>query len=307
MSSQAPILKGYPQNATNRVSSVQVVCYEFKMRFWKLVLEPALELAGELGRLVVPVSCPGCGRRDEALCSGCASWLQGPLRRVEGQVPRLDDLISGPLMPVWALGTYDGPVRGQIVAFKDKGREDLAKVFAAALARQVGTCLDSATARRMTSGGARRMTGGGARRMTGDGARRRTIGWARRMPDYLVPMPSSRKSERERGRSHLMPLAKAVAKEFHVEPAYVLRKETSRDQVGLGLRARGTARLSLNKRVARKLQAGANILLLDDICTTGATLKSAHETLTKAGFNVVGAVVLAATKPTKTELRVPTG
>ncbi|MDR2702853.1 MAG: ComF family protein [Cellulomonadaceae bacterium] len=223
-----------------------------------------MNILEELARLVVPVACPGCGLRDERLCEACAVWLRGPLRRVEAQVPRLDDLSGRPSLPVWALGSYEGPARGMVVAYKDKGREDLAKVFAAALRTAI------------TSPSGRELLGA-------------KVG-------AVVPMPSSRKAQRERGRSHLTPLAAQVAKELGAKPIHLLRKDTGRDQVGLGARARGSAQVSVRNSIHR-VPARTPVLLFDDIVTTGATLAAARVALTKAGFQVAGALVLVATPP----------
>ena len=82
--------------------------------------------AAELGRLVVPVVCPGCGAPDVPWCSGCVAALApGPPRRVEADAPRLDRLDGVAPLPVWACASYVGPVRELLPAWKDQGRLDL--------------------------------------------------------------------------------------------------------------------------------------------------------------------------------------
>src|SRR5665648_352198 len=76
-------------------------------------------------RLVLPVECPGCRRPDEILCEVCAATLTRPVRRCEEDVPRLDKMDGWPPLPVWTVTTYTGPVRGVVVAWKDRGRRDL--------------------------------------------------------------------------------------------------------------------------------------------------------------------------------------
>jgi len=226
----------------------------------------AMGLLQDLAALLVPVSCPGCGLLDVRLCRSCANWWSGPARRVERQAPRLDDLSGTPMFPVWALADYAESGRGQVVAWKDKGREDLTKVFAAALKREASAVMQQ----------------------TGPIA-------------AVIPMPSSAKSQRQRGRAHLAPLAKAAAQAVtsngphRVKPVWLLRKHGRSDQVGRGARARGTARLSVRRLAERNIPKGARILLLDDVVTTGATLAAAHASLTQAGYHTVGALVLAAT------------
>jgi len=75
-------------------------------------------------------------------------------------------------------------------------------------------------------------------------------------------------------------------------------------QKGLGASARkarlsGSMRLSLSLRTRHGGGAldGAECVLVDDVLTTGATLAEAGRVLEEAGARVLGAVVLAATRP----------
>jgi predicted amidophosphoribosyltransferase len=49
-------------------------------------------------------------------------------------------------------------------------------------------------------------------------------------------------------------------------------------------------------RGAERLRS-ESILLVDDVCTTGATLTAARDALSAAGITVVGALVLASVSP----------
>jgi predicted amidophosphoribosyltransferase len=242
------------------------------------MLQQLKSYLGELERLVIPVECPGCGLRDVAVCPHCVQWLQGPLRRVETQVPRLDALDGKPLLPVWALGPYTGPARGMVVAWKDKGREDLTRLYSHAAT--------SALRQHRASNLFPRV-------------------------DVVVPMPSSAASVRHRGRDHLSPVSTAVSTALQVPTWRALHKVSHRDQVGLSARARGQADIRVRKSVLpraglmptlrpNKLEPGLRILLFDDVITTGATLAAARDALTAQGCDVVGAIVLAATPPRST-------
>ncbi|MCL1800605.1 MAG: ComF family protein [Promicromonosporaceae bacterium] len=225
------------------------------------------DLLHELGMLVIPLACPGCGEPDIQLCGGCLAWLAGPLRRVEHSVPRLDYLTGEPVMPVWALGEYVESARGTIVAWKDRGREDLTGIFARALEME----LEASSSCHIPP------------------------------IDLIVPMPSSAASVRERGRRHLWPIARVVARSLGARPLGVLRKGGTRDQVGLSARARGTASIEVRRRFRQgnlaPLVIGSRCLLFDDVVTTGATLAAARDALVAEGMEVVGALVLAATPP----------
>lgn len=228
----------------------------------------------ELARLLVPVACPGCGRPDVRWCDGCAALFGGPPARVERDVPRLDRLDGVAPLPVWALARYEGPVRGVVVAWKDRGRADLDGLLVPAAAH-------------------------GADLLRGTLA-----GAAGRRPLLVVPAPSSAASRRSRAREHLTPVARAVARAVGGAPAPVLRRVRGSDQVGLGARERGgnvAVRVdagALARAAARSRRPGRGVcVLVDDVVTTGATLAVAERALEASGVDVVGAFVLAATPP----------
>lgn len=232
----------------------------------------------ELARLVVPVACPGCGELDIPWCDRCASAvLQGAANphRVESTVPRLDRLDGRAPLPVWAISRYADPVRGIIVAWKDRGRTDLDQLLAAAARIAVRT-------------------------LAAD---------CRPTPLLIVPAPANLRSQRQRGRAHLDPIARAVAQELQQlrwPNARFLRllgrsrtALVERDQARLGSRARGVGH-SLQvvpRQVRRTRPATQSVLLIDDVVTTGATLAAGQVALNTAGFAVLGALVLAAAAP----------
>ena len=236
---------------------------------------PPVLWARELARLVVPVSCPGCGRPDLPCCPACAALLHGPLLRAEATAPRLDRLDGVAPLPVWALTRYADEVRGLVVAWKDHGRVDLDRVLAPALER----------------------AGGQVAAAVGDAAAGRTV--------LVVPAPSTASSRRARGRDHLAPPARAVVRGLRgagvaARAVPALRRLRGPDQVGLGARARGRNLANAVVVRGRALPTGGGppaCLLLDDVVTTGATLAAGERALEAAGADVVAALVVAATPP----------
>ena len=117
---------------------------------------------------------------------------------------------------------------------------------------------------------------------------------------YLVPAPSRSENFARRGFTPSVVLARAIsnrASNARVLNALVLAKNV-RDQVGLSSLQRHAnlaGSMSLNQKVA-----GKSCFVVDDICTTGATLIEAWRALSVAGANVLGALVVSESKPAAT-------
>jgi ComF family protein len=128
-------------------------------------------------------------------------------------------------------------------------------------------------------------------------------GWAALAPhgseiDAIVPVPLHASRQRQRGYNQAALLARELSIYLRcpvVEEALV-RTRATLPQVGLDAQARHD-----NVRGAFECTddslAGKQVLLVDDVCTTGSTLDSACAALRQAGVLSVWAYVLARAKP----------
>ena len=109
----------------------------------------------------------------------------------------------------------------------------------------------------------------------------------------VCPLPIAPSRIRERGFDHTMLLTKQIAKHTGLEYKALLGRKTNVRQLG----STRTERLEQMEQefYAKNLEMieGRNILLIDDVVTTGASLSEAASVLKKAGAKSVRAVVFA--------------
>ncbi|WP_019971336.1 ComF family protein [Mycobacterium sp. 141] len=204
--------------------------------------------------LILPLECGGCGAPATPWCPACASMLT-----VRSDEPHLITPRTDPGVPVFALGRYAGARRAAIVAAKERGRTDLVAPLAAAL--RVG--LD------------RLLTWG-------------VVG----APLDVVPAPTRRLAARRRGGDPVTAMAIAACAGrpgVRTVPALRLRPWV-RDSVGLSGAAR---QRNIAGRVRLVAGVTGEVLLVDDIVTTGATAAESVRVLRGAGVCVAGVLVLA--------------
>ncbi|MGL3804973.1 ComF family protein [Paeniglutamicibacter sp. R2-26] len=228
--------------------------------------------------LLFPVQCVCCGRPDFALCRACATGLRragmrpGRVERHAEALP-LDQL--GQVLPVIAAGTYEHELAAVLLAYKNHQMVSLGKALAPVLATalRVGI-LELADPSR---------------------------------PVLLVPLPTRRQARAVRGYwpvGLLLRRAAAGGKlPGNVQVAPLLRHAfgSSWDaaQKGRGRRGRRSVHNTMRMRdtpgARRAVSSVAQVILVDDVLTTGATLSEAHRCLEARGPKVCGAVVLAST------------
>ena len=108
----------------------------------------------------------------------------------------------------------------------------------------------------------------------------------------LVPVPTTGRRRRARGFDQSVRLARALGERSGLPVVLALAQTAGDAQRG---RSRGS-RLAARGRftcAAPELVAGARIVLVDDVLTTGATLDDCRATLERCGAIVPEAVVLA--------------
>lgn len=109
----------------------------------------------------------------------------------------------------------------------------------------------------------------------------------------IVPIPTATQRIRQRSFDHAKLLSRQLARNLKLETANALRRIGQSRQLG----SRRSDRLVQTKdnyvvKDPRRIQ-GRNILLVDDVVTTGATLQAASQALKSAGAKSVDALVFA--------------
>jgi ComF family protein len=116
----------------------------------------------------------------------------------------------------------------------------------------------------------------------------------------LIPVPSSKQSQRRRGRSFIVDLTQQISQLSGISMKDCLQvSRRVSDQSGLTRKQR-----SLNMQGAFSAKAGTylrgDVILIDDVVTTGATLREAARALNSQGshpFGTVSAVTACVAQP----------
>lgn len=223
--------------------------------------------ARDLLGLALPVTCAGCRLPDAVLCAACLALLTAGARHAA-----LRAWPGGP--GVWAATAYRGVPARLVVAWKDRGRHDLTGSLGHVLTGPLVAC-------------------------------GLAVG-ERAGPPLLVPVPTTARNRRRRGSDLVLDLAVAAVRRAEgggwpgapprVVPA-LRHVRRVRDQSELGAEARRRnlhGALAVRPRWAPVL-AGREVILVDDIVTTGATLAEAGRAVAAAGALPVGACCLCVT------------
>ena len=108
----------------------------------------------------------------------------------------------------------------------------------------------------------------------------------------VVPVPATAAAIRKRGFDHCFELAQNVAALLCLRTRQLLAKPQTLDQRKLNRKQRAL-NLAGSFNVASNAERYACVLLVDDVCTTGATLNAACDALKKAGVSKVFCLTFA--------------
>ena len=216
----------------------------------------------------------GCGRGAErasragglagaALWADCALELTVAPQRIDPQVPSV---------PVFACGPYGGAHRAIVLAAKDHMRAPATKVIG-----------------RVWAGAVEYLAAGGELPHPG------------LCPVALVPAPTRRAAAKTRGGDIVTAAARELARALPGAQVAAIAELDDRapDAVGLSRlqrRASLAENLRLRRGDVRKLaefnRAGGEVLILDDVCTTGATIAQLTLALAARGVRVRAALTV---------------
>ncbi len=259
--------------------------------------------AADVVELLFPQPCAVCGGGNRALCPVCRAFVYRLTARPRDVTTALPQW--SPQTPCIAAGLYGHEVARAILAFKGQQRLDLVPFLARALARAISEALRSLQPE--FSG-----------RYGGRGTDRET-------PVLLVPAPSRALAYRRRGfvpgeilaRRALKEMDKTtrwesvpdvrVAPVLKIREPLVARLGTLRDPSSSGQKGLNAHRRSERLRDSMHIlgpswlpsrwfwpeMSGRDCLLIDDVATTGSTLREMRRAIQAAGGRVLGAAVVA--------------
>jgi competence protein ComFC len=219
----------------------------------------------ELLNWFFPPRCVGCGRVGSAICEACAHcipFIWEPICEICG-TPRMDKrfsqhtcIDSSSLKQIRSSTIFSGVVRKALLSLKYRNNRAVSEAL-------VSLCAPYWPVEKWSI-------------------------------DGIVPVPSSRDKEKVRGYNQAKLLAVAFSRYsgIPIQPEILTKKEKVKTQVGLTHEER---KQNVKNAFHSKPCQGKILLLVDDVCTTGATMESAAQALSAAGATRVYGITVSRT------------
>lgn len=242
-------------------------------------------LKDALAELLSPTRCASCERPGSLLCGECKSAMVhidplqactrcgAPYGRMlctecagESTCENAQGVENRPFDRCLAAAVFDGPPARMIRAYKDGGERRLASVIADLMYEAALTAEREAPDRY-------------------EGILSRA--------DAFTFVPVTAAAYRRRGFDHMELVAQALAERAAIPCCDVLTKRGRADQRDLARDQRLAQSHGVYTVIAPEQVSGARLLLIDDVITTGATMKAAASALVKAGAAHVDVLALA--------------
>lgn len=219
--------------------------------------------------MLLPYYCRGCGKTGDLLCEECRRDLDGNSRVVVKNVGqrkvgemsvggRKKIIELGEVEVLFVGGVREGILKRLVEDYKFKSVKDIAEILTDILDRALPKGIDV----------------------------------------VVVPLPTIRKHIRMRGFDHTKRLAEELGKKRGWTVSEVLRRVNKTVQVGSDEKTREQQAARAYEVDATKLELDKTYLLLDDVWTTGSSMRAAAEKMHKAGMKrVMGCVVEISLNP----------
>ena len=200
-----------------------------------------------------PKKCVGCNEEGSYFCEKCCN-------EIDFCQPVLVRMKAGPLEGVVAAGKYQGTLKEAIHIFKYEKVKDLADSLSEILAKVL---------------------------------RNKNIDF---LQEYsFIPVPLFSKKEKERGFNQSELHLDALKEKINIKcvPQALEKIKDTLPQMSLKRKERGKNLFGAFAVKDRREVRGKNIVLLDDVMTTGATLHECAKVLRRAGAKKVFGLILA--------------
>lgn len=233
-----------------------------------------MDFVAHMKEVLWPTLCAGCGLPGEVLCAQCRvqlPWISQLSACPVCGAPHgalvctaCDGSWQEELQGLVCATSYEGIARAVIHAFKDEGEQRLASVLASAM-----LCVwDEACAVSELPASARM-------------AARPTLP----TPDAVCFVPATERAYARRGFDHMELVATLMTRMMELPLADVLLRSKGKDQRHLGADERA-ANLRRAVSVVGNV-SGMHLLLVDDVVTTGASMRACAHALLAAGASSV--------------------